>query len=62
MCKNKVPQALFGGILFFCYFYPFLWGSGWGVGSTFILPACKESGVRQPGASGFCYQASEFCF
>ena len=24
--------------------------------------ACKESGVRQPGASGFCYWASEFCF
>ena len=23
---------------------------------------CKESGVRQPGASGFCYWASEFCF
>ena len=24
--------------------------------------ACKESSVRQPGASGFRYQASEFCF
>ena len=24
--------------------------------------ACKESTVRQPGASGFCYWASEFCF
>ena len=23
--------------------------------------ACKESTVRYPGASGFCYQASEFC-
>ena len=25
------------------------------------LPACKESHVRQPGASGFCDRASEFC-
>ena len=25
------------------------------------IPACKESCVRQPGASGFCNQASEFC-
>ena len=24
-------------------------------------PGCKESGVRQPGASGFCNRASEFC-
>ena len=24
-------------------------------------PACKESGVRQPGAGGFYYWASEFC-
>ena len=23
--------------------------------------ACKESRVRQPGASGFCDRASEFC-
>ena len=27
-----------------------------------ILSACKESSVRLPGASGFCYRASEFCF
>ena len=26
-----------------------------------IAPACKESRVRQPGASGFCDWASEFC-
>ena len=26
--------------------------------STFCRPACKESSVRQPGASGFCYRAS----
>ena len=25
-------------------------------------PACKESRVRQPGASGFCYRASDFVF
>ena len=25
------------------------------------IPACKESRVRQPGASGFCYRASVFC-
>ena len=24
--------------------------------------ACKESSVRWPRASGFCYQASEFCY
>ena len=27
-----------------------------------VVSACKESGVRQPKASGFCYWASEFCF
>ena len=27
----------------------------------FIGAACKESRVRQPGASGFCDRASEFC-
>ena len=26
-----------------------------------FLAACKESRVQQPGASGFCDQASEFC-
>ena len=29
---------------------------------TSTFPACKESTVRQPGASGFCYRAGEFCF
>ena len=27
-----------------------------------VVTACKESTVRQPRASGFCYRASEFCF
>ena len=26
------------------------------------LSVCKESSVRLPGVSGFCYRASEFCF
>ena len=26
-----------------------------------VLAACKESPVRAPGASGFCYLASDFC-
>ena len=26
-----------------------------------VMSACKESRVRQPGASGFCFRASEFC-
>ena len=26
------------------------------------MPACKGSGVQYPGASGFCYWASEFCY
>ena len=26
-----------------------------------INPVCKESRVRQPGASGFCYRAGDFC-
>ena len=26
-----------------------------------IKSACKENRVQQPGASGFCYQASDFC-
>ena len=29
--------------------------------SHFALSGCKESRVRQPGASGFCDRASEFC-
>ena len=30
--------------------------------SVYERAACKESSVRQPRASGFCYRASEFCF
>ena len=28
---------------------------------NFSFTGCKESGVREPGASGFYYRASEFC-
>ena len=31
------------------------------VSLAFEDAACKESRVRQPGASGFCDRASEFC-
>ena len=30
--------------------------------TTFCNTACKESHVRLPRASGFCYWASDFCF
>ena len=41
----------------------FKWGgdSSWKTDNQ-IQRAKKESSVRQPGASGFCYWASEFCF
>ena len=26
-----------------------------------INPVCKESRVRKPGVSGFCYRAGDFC-
>ena len=32
-----------------------------GTSSVDLIAACKESRVRQPGASGFCDRASEFC-
>ena len=35
-----------------------LFQTGW---MTSMFSACKESRVRQPGASGFCDRASEFC-
>ena len=28
---------------------------------TTVQSACKESCVRQPGTSGFCYWVNEFC-
>ena len=29
--------------------------------SQVVGAVCKESNAQQPGASGFCYRASEFC-
>ena len=39
-------------------------GQGWDYREQIQLAvgaACKKSSVRYPGASGFCYRASEFC-
>ena len=31
-------------------------------GPSWLLTACKENRVRWPGASGFCYRDSDFCY